>query len=39
MNLSEFLKEPEDKFDYFLQKQSYNYKYVFPAFSNLSTKI
>ena len=39
MKLSEFRKAPEDKSDYFLQKQRYNYKYVFPAFSNSSTKI
>ena len=37
--LSEFRKAPEDKFDYFLQNQRYNYKYVYPAFSNLSKKI
>jgi hypothetical protein len=39
MKLSEGCKTPENKFDYFLQKQRCKYKYVFPGFSNFSTKI
>jgi hypothetical protein len=39
MKLSEGCKAPENKIDYFLQKQRGKYKYVFLAFSNFSTKI
>jgi hypothetical protein len=38
MTLSEGYKTPENKFDYFLQKQLCKHKYVFPKFPNLSTK-
>jgi len=38
MKLSEFCKAPENKFDYFLEKELCIYKYDFPGFSNLSTK-
>lgn len=39
MKVSEGYKAPENKFDFLLQKQLSEYKYVFQMLSNESTKI